>query len=74
MLVTDKKLKLFADGILEVVQANHHNVSMLQEALTHLGSAVTDMNSLLQLQEARIELLESDKSKRYEELTEKNSV
>jgi len=56
--VSKKIFKKTVEDVVDIVGIHHDNVSTLQEALVHLGDAVQSMNELIQVQEARIELLE----------------
>jgi len=56
--VNKKTFRKTIEEVVDIVGIHHNNVSTLQEALAHLGDAVQGMNELIQVQEARIELLE----------------
>ena len=60
--VSKKIFRKAVEDIADIVGIHHENVNTLQEALVHLGDAVQEMNKLLEVQNARIELLEQEVS------------
>lgn len=68
MLVTNKKMREFAGYLGEAMTIQQESIEAHNEALTHIGSALKDLNTLVQLQNTRIESLESRQSGSYVEL------
>jgi hypothetical protein len=62
-----KQLNNMVNELLEIVGTNHENVSIMQEALGHLGEAVTNMHKLVMILESRIELLEAERPVRLDD-------
>ena len=56
--VSVKVFRETVDDIVNIASLHHNNVTLLQEALGHCGTALNDINQLVQMQDARIELLE----------------
>lgn len=65
--VSEKVFKNTVDELLNIISIHHNNVNSLQEALGHCGTALNDINQLVQIQDARIELLEKRLGDEYED-------
>jgi len=58
--VSRKIFRETVEDIANIVSIHHENVNTLQEALVHLGDAVQEMNKLIEVQNARLNLLEQE--------------
>jgi len=66
MLVTKKKMGEFSGYLGEIIAIQQKSIETQNEALTHLGNAVSDLAALVQLQNTRLDSLEGHST--YKEL------
>jgi len=66
MLVTKKKMGEFSGYLGEIIAIQQKSIETQNEALTHLGNAVSDLTALVQLQNTRLDSLEEHNT--YKEL------
>jgi len=60
-----KRIEEVANGLLDIMSVSNKNVlilqetvGILQETVQHLGTVIGDMHTLIEIQEARLSLLE----------------
>lgn len=53
-----KRIEEVANGLLDIMSVSNKNVIILQETVQHLGTVIGDMHTLIEIQEARLSLLE----------------
>lgn len=53
-----KRIEEVANGLLDIMSVSNKNVLILQATVEQLGSVIDDMHTLIEIQEARLSLLE----------------